>query len=164
MIPPSCGDPARQAIPSSSKEKGIFQKQWSSDLATGHCCLSPHEDLHILAHVATAAVLPRPGVLRMPPTGLSQLGGWRKPGPSKHHAGCPTKLWTWSKTAGTPLLTSTAGHMARLASLMLCNPRLGRRGRQWKALARGGWFPTESQPMETVSPKHRPCCRLPRGC
>lgn len=90
-IPQSCSDPVRQTNPSSSKEKGVFQKQWSSDLTTGRCCLSPRDSFGSAGTRGCSSSTALPRGLACGTMGLSQLGGWRKPGASKHHAGLPCK-------------------------------------------------------------------------
>lgn len=110
MICQSCSDSAKQIIPSSSKEKGVFQKRWSSDLTTRHCCLSPHDDFGSASTRgrSSSAVLSR-GSTHVT-TGLSQLGGWRKHGASEHHTSCPTRLRACNRQATRQHSTDTTAH------------------------------------------------------
>jgi len=108
--------------------------------------------------MAAAAALPCSGVTHAA-AGLRQLGNWRKPGASKHHAGLPRKAVAM-QTGGQhgSRDTTTQWHCGMRGELSITHsvhPGAWEKRQTAEGTRKGCWLPKASQPLEPASPEHR---------
>lgn len=162
---PKVAATARQIIPSSSKNKGVFPKRWSPALTAGRRSLSPCNDFGSASTRGCSGSTALSGGLTCATVGLGQPGGLQK-------AWClRTPHWdAWMHQGHATgehhdsRATTAHQHCGTHGEVGIAHAAHPGAWGKSQAAERDCWLSKESQPLQTESAEHRPRCRFPCAC